>query len=217
MLLVSPSSLHGVELLEGWSLQQNEQRDCWPCQLVHCILNETMDGQSILSLISLLDRIRSGWFHLMCVHGLVPGILGTGKNHFGPEHSPWILIRIRKLQLPTSRWNLYFGFSKRRSRARQRRTGSFWFFQRTWWMAGVLSILNLGTAGIQVPRRLSRRSKWRSVSLPNWRLCTHEAYGDLHHCPIQAPCRKPVSVYRGIRHFEVLHPMVLFSHNRLWA
>ena len=67
ILLVSPSSLHGVDLLEGWSLQQNEQRDCWPCQLVHCILNETMDGQSILSLISRLDRIRSGWFGLICL------------------------------------------------------------------------------------------------------------------------------------------------------
>ena len=33
ILLVSPTSLHGAELLEGWSLQQNEQRDCWPCQL----------------------------------------------------------------------------------------------------------------------------------------------------------------------------------------
>ena len=141
-LLVSPSSLHGVELLEGWSLQRNEQRDCWPCQLVHCILNETMDGLSILSLISLLDRIRSALVRLHFVycpqprHGLVPGILGTGKNHFGPEQShsvynPWILIRFRKLQLQTSSWNLYFGFSKRRSRARQRRSGSFWFFQRT--------------------------------------------------------------------------------------
>ena len=33
---------------------------------------------------------------------------------------------------------------------------------------------------IQVPRRLSRRSTWRSVSLPNWRFCPQEAYGDLH-------------------------------------
>ena len=69
-------------------------------------------------------------------HGLVPGFLGKGKNHFGLEQShsvyhPWILIRIRKLQLQTSSWDLYFVFSKRRSRARQRRSGSFWFFQRT--------------------------------------------------------------------------------------
>ena len=30
-------------------------------------LGETMDGHSILSLISLLDRIRSGWFDVICL------------------------------------------------------------------------------------------------------------------------------------------------------
>ena len=70
-------------------------------------------------------------------HGLVPGILGMGEKHFGPEQShsvynPWIAIRFRKLQFQTSSWNLhYFGFSTRSSRARQRRSGLFWFFQRT--------------------------------------------------------------------------------------
>ena len=82
--LISPSSLHGVELLKGWSLQENEQRDCWPCQLVHCILNETLDGQSILSFISLLDRIRSGWFDLIC---LLPAA-ATRSRHYGNGQKP---------------------------------------------------------------------------------------------------------------------------------
>ena len=56
-----------TELLEGWSSEQNEWGAHWPGQLVHCILNETMDGQSILSLISLLDRMRSGCFDLICL------------------------------------------------------------------------------------------------------------------------------------------------------
>ena len=86
MLLVSPSSLHGAELLEGWSLHQNEQRGCWPCQLVHCILIETMDGQSILSLISLLDRIRSGWFDLICL--LPAAATWSRARHFGNGQKP---------------------------------------------------------------------------------------------------------------------------------
>ena len=80
VLLVSHSPLYGAELLEGWSLQQNEQRDFWPCQLVHCILNETMDG---LLIVSDPDGSTSSAGCPQPRHGLVPGILGTGRNHFG--------------------------------------------------------------------------------------------------------------------------------------
>ena len=86
ILLVSPISLFGVELLEGWSLQQNERRDCWLCQLVHCILNETMDGQSILSLISFLDRVRSGWFDVIF---LLPAAATSSRaRHIGDGQHP---------------------------------------------------------------------------------------------------------------------------------
>ena len=84
-------------------------------------------------------------------HGLVPGILGTGKNHIGLEQShsvdnPWILIRFRKLQLQTSSWNSYFGFSKGAHVPDKEGRGRSGFSRGPRWMAGVWSILNLGTA-----------------------------------------------------------------------
>ena len=86
ILLASHSPLHGAELLEGWSLQQKEQRNCWLCQLAHCILNDTMDGHSILSLISLLDRVRSGWFDVIC---LFPAAATWSRaRHFGSGQKP---------------------------------------------------------------------------------------------------------------------------------
>ena len=140
-LLVSPSSLHGVELLEGWSLQQNEQRDCWPCQLDHCILNETVDGQSILSLISLLDRIRSGWFDLISLlHATAPW---SRARHFGNGPQP-LRSRTEPFGLQSLDPN---SISKFYSFKPDKEGGGHSGFSRgPRWMAGVWSILNLGTA-----------------------------------------------------------------------
>ena len=108
ILLVSPSTLHGAELFEDWSSQQSERGAHWPCQLVHCILNETMDGQSILSLISLRRSHPIGLVRPRLLNARsrdlvsMPGILGMGKNHFGPEqnhsvYNPWILNSTSKV------------------------------------------------------------------------------------------------------------------------
>ena len=78
--------LYGAGLLEGWSLQQNEQGDNWLCQLVHCILEETPEGQSILSLINLLDRVRSGWFDVICL--LPAAATWSRARHFGNGQQP---------------------------------------------------------------------------------------------------------------------------------
>ena len=126
ILLVSPSALYGVELSE---LHQNRQRDCWPCQLVHCILNDTMDGQSILSLIILLTSYPI-W--------LVRRYLLTSRNrdmvscHSGDGQKP-LPSRAEPFGLRhrTSNWNLLSGSPKKHSRARRRTSGSFWFFQKT--------------------------------------------------------------------------------------
>ena len=64
-----------------------------------------------------------------CCRSKVPCALGPMRSLALWPITP--LSQDPNLQLQTSSWNLYFGFSKRRSRARQRRSGSFWFFQTT--------------------------------------------------------------------------------------
>ena len=135
--LMVPHSLSMV--LSSWKvgayLQQNEQRDCWPCQLVHCILNETMDGQSILSLISFffLDRVRSGWFDVICL--LSAAATWSRARHFGDGQQPLRSraepfglqsldpFQFRRLRHRTSSWNLFLGSSRKRSCARQKKVG----------------------------------------------------------------------------------------------
>ena len=63
ILLVSHSPLHGAELLEGWSLQQNVGLASW---FTAFSTRRWMD-KVFCALISLLDRIRSGWFDLICL------------------------------------------------------------------------------------------------------------------------------------------------------
>ena len=61
-------------------------------------------------------------------HGLVPGILGTCRNHFGPEQShlecnAWTLFQCRRLRHRTSSWNLILGSSRKRTCARRKIRG----------------------------------------------------------------------------------------------
>ena len=236
ILLVSPSSLHVVEVLEGWSLQQNEQRDCWPCQPVHCILNETMDGQSILSLISLLDRIRSGWFDLICL--LPAAATWSRARHYGNGQKP---LRARTGPFGLQSLDPSQRGAKRRSRARQRRSlvslvfpedlggwlesgpSSIWGLQELRsledYHGGRRGAVYLCQIGDSAHMRLWGSTRtWMNYSISftlvgqNWPPLFSTM---VHHCPIQAPCRKPAPVYRGKRHFRVPHPMVRFSHNRL--
>ena len=142
ILLVSPSPLHGVELLEGWSSQRNRQRDCWPCQLVHCILNETTGRTKYSVPDQPLDRIRSGWFDVIC---LLPaaatwsraGHFGDGQKPLRSRAEPFGLqslgpsFNFESYGIEPAIENLLSGSSKKRSRARQRKSGSYWFFQKT--------------------------------------------------------------------------------------
>ena len=47
ILLLSPGSLCGADLLAGWRQQQISQSAHWPFQMVHCVLNDSMDGCTV--------------------------------------------------------------------------------------------------------------------------------------------------------------------------
>ena len=103
-------------------------------------LNEAMDGQSILSLISLLDRIRSGWFDLIC--SLPAAATWSRARHFGNGQKP---LRSRaepfglqsldpnstsKVTASNQQLEFVFWFFKEALTCPTKKVGSFWFSQK---------------------------------------------------------------------------------------
>ena len=94
VLLVSSCRTHEDEFLSAWELLQSRLKQPSPLQVIHYIFDDSSDD--LVSLLDLLDRVKSGFFQLSCVL---------------PPASTWSRVRHSELpgQLPLRSRSAPFG------------------------------------------------------------------------------------------------------------